>query len=64
MENRFALRREYGYRVIEGTGDVGDSDDQSELQILAFEYAWKYNTQLLAKLNIKLEVFAYEEAKP
>jgi len=44
---KFELRKKYGLKIIEGTSDVVQGEEQKRLQGLATEYAKKYNLYLL-----------------
>jgi hypothetical protein len=44
------LTRRYGYRVIDGTSDYSDSDEQSRFQHAAYEYAKAYNQRLISRI--------------
>ncbi len=47
-----AVVKLYGFRPIEGTSDVIESEEHGQLMNLAKTYAAKYNKALLEKLNI------------
>ena len=44
MEEQFNIRVQKNYRLLEGTSDMLCSERHGELNVIAYDYATKYNT--------------------
>ena len=52
-QNALALKKQYGTKCLEGTGDVIESHEHGALIAIATKYAKQYNMILLKKLKLK-----------